>query len=324
MTYPARVDGRTDVEQRTKEFLERFLYYSARPEPGFRMDESGARVSLEFVRENDEELEVSEMVDLPEAPAHEELFEWLDLAEAILEEPKPLVFVELGAGYGRWSARFGRMAAFARTPVKHLILVEAEPNHVKWANQHMVDNGFPLSSFTVIDAAVSERNGTEYFYDRMPEGTPDNTPAAWYGQALFSAVQNYASSREERTRNRFLKKGNKERPLEGWGYRSVRTVTLERVLAGTDRVSLMDFDIQNSEADVVTNSIKVLNRKVARLHIGTHSERVEQILNETLSMNNWEPVRLLPGRKCYPVDGLGDIEFVDGVQTWINPRLRTS
>lgn len=316
----ARVDGRTDLDLRTTEFLEYFLTHNGSPQPGFRLDESGTRVSLEFL-DNRGETEFSETTDLLKVAVNEELFEWLDLAETILDEKEPLVFVELGAGYGRWSARFGRLAAFARKPVSHLILVEAEPNHAKWATQHMVDNGFPLASFTVIDSAISDRNGTDFFYDRMPEGTPGNTPAAWYGQALHSAVQNYTESGPRKPRDWFRTSRKKEKPLEGWGYRTVKTVSLERILVGTDRVSLLDFDIQNSEADVITNSITVLNEKVARLHIGTHSEQTEQILQETLSENNWKPVRLLKGRDCYVVEGLGEIEFVDGVQTWINPRL---
>lgn len=248
----------------------------------------------------------------------EEIFEWLDIASSIHEAQHPLTFVELGAGYGRWSARFWRLADFAGSRDTKIVLVEANPTYAQWAQRHMEDNCVPSGSWEVVMAAISEREGRALFYDRMPSSQGDSRPGFWYGQSLVSA----AHSKREDFRTGFLNLLRRSRSLmEGWAAIRVRTLGLGDLLKGLPRVSLMDLDIQNSEGDVVRSGISHLDHKVERLHIGTHSQQAEISLRETLGSHGWRCLRDYPSNATHDVPGWGPISFQDGVQTWINPRL---
>ena len=43
-------------------------------------------------------------------PVDEEVFEWIDIIDSAVHHSHEFVFVELGAGYGRWSARAYKIA----------------------------------------------------------------------------------------------------------------------------------------------------------------------------------------------------------------------
>ena len=105
---------------------------------------------------------------------NEEYFEWLDLLESIKAwKPGsgPYTFMELGAGYGRWSVR----AAFARK-LARIIAVEAEPTHFDWLRQNFVDNGLKSDRHKLIHAAVSDvSTGCLFLHGR---------PSEWYGQRI--------------------------------------------------------------------------------------------------------------------------------------------
>ena len=98
-----------------------------------------------------------------------------------------------------------------------------------------------------------------------------------------------------------------------------------------DKVSLVDFmhmDIQGSEFDVLSCAIEMLNKKVKKIHIGTHSPDVEPtkgrdmdfLIHALFQDHGWQIInRIAPlSRKKY--NGY-TVDFVDGVQTWNNPKL---
>src|SRR5215212_6203606 len=70
----------------------------------------------------------------PDYPAFdEEYFEWIALVEAVSEARDTFVFVELGAGYGRWCVRAALAAGDLRF---ECTAVEAEPTHCRWLREH--------------------------------------------------------------------------------------------------------------------------------------------------------------------------------------------
>ena len=221
---------------------------------------------------------------------NDEYFEWISVLEAATAATQRFVMIELGAGYGRWLVR----AALAvkrhhgDLPIK-LIGVEAEPTHFQWLKQHLRDNGIDPAEHKLIEAAVDEKEGEVAFY----VGKSDT----WYGQAIVDHTNTAPET-----------------------IQKVRTVRLDSILSSLDSVDLIDLDIQGVEFVVLRSAIPALNEKVKRVYIRTHRHDIERQLRTLFRRNGWYK---LDDYVCEATQSTpwGDIEFGDGVQTWINPRL---
>ena len=183
----------------------------------------------------------------------------------------------------------------AGLPVK-LIGVEADPQHFAWMQEHFRNNGLDPNQHLLIEAAVMAADGTSHFQS----GATD-----WYGQQAFKAEDDpdwFPADHPDVS------------------LRQVRAVSLSTVLDGIPFVDLVDMDIQGSEADVVLASTDLLQRRVRRIHIGTHGAAIEDSLRQAFRSMGWT-CRWdfsLHGRRETPY---GTVRFDDGVQGWINPRL---
>ncbi|MBI5057046.1 MAG: class I SAM-dependent methyltransferase [Nitrospirae bacterium] len=218
----------------------------------------------------------------------EQYFEWTDVLEAACSSSGRFVMIELGAGWGRWLIR----AATALRKINHipslLIGVEAEPDHYRWMVQHFLDNGIDPDSHQLIEAAVSDRDGNVMFYT----GRADE----WYGQAIAGKITASSSAKD------------------------IRSVSLNTLLAPLDSVDLIDLDVQGEELSVLSAASAELDRKVKKVHIGTHSLQVEKGLRAMFGKMGWISVYDFPCGGTSTTQ-YGDIIFLDGVQTWINPKL---
>jgi FkbM family methyltransferase len=215
---------------------------------------------------------------------NEEYFEWLDLLESIQAwKPGsgPYTFMELGAGYGRWSVR----AVFARR-LTRIIAVEAEPTHYEWMKQNFADNGLKSDRHKLIQAAVSDMPGGCIFMT--------GRPSEWYGQRILQ-------------------------PGESVEFGSiVNTVTLSELLE-REFVDLLDMDIQGHELAVLRAGLEALNQKVKRIHIATHGAEIERELRNLLAPK-WKAIWDF-GCGEIRYTPYGAIEFQDGVQSWVNSRF---
>lgn len=99
----------------------------------------------------------------------------------------------------------------------------------------------------------------------------------------------------------------------------VRGITLNTILRDLPRVDLVDLDLQGAELDVLGASVERLDAQVKRVHIGTHGADIEDGLRALFGAHGWWLVNDYPchSRSSTPY---GEIEFQDGVQTWVNPR----
>jgi hypothetical protein len=80
------------------------------------------------------------------------------------------------------------------------------------------------------------------------------------------------------------------------------------------------MDIEGEELKVISAAIDVLNQRVARLHIGTHSHDIETGLRQLLAAHGWECKADYPCAQVSPTPW-GPVQFVDGVQSWVNRGL---
>jgi FkbM family methyltransferase len=264
------------------------------PRPGFSSDFTGARFR--------EELDYGIVHGYP--PIDNEYFEWIDILESVAEARGPFVMAEIGAGFGRWSARAVCAARNIGIPAR-VVAVEPEPLHFEWLQRTFRDNGI---EGTAINAAVGAERGKAQFY---VEGYGQDA-SSWYGQCLaWDAGSSEGGSYCGRPVS-----------VHPSGYRSVtvETMTLSDVLAPFARVDLVDMDIQGAETTVIRSSWEILNRKVKRLHIGTHSAEVEDSIRRLLTVEGWE-CKADYGCCAEHHTSWGNVQFVDGVQSWLNPHL---
>jgi FkbM family methyltransferase len=248
-------------------------------------------------------------------PFDEEYFEWIDVLESVVQARDTYTMIELGAGFGRWMVRAGvAMRQSANLPC-HYVGVEAEPLHFNWIPMHFRDNGIDPGGQRFLRAAVSDRSGYAHFYVGTPS-IADNTAAEWYGQQLINSHEVPAKTDEDEYLGLPV-------ITHQSGFKSVRvrTVSLSEVLYNVSKVDLLDMDIQGQELKVISAAIADVTAKVKRIHIGTHSAQVELGLRQLLAGSEWQCLADYPCSSTNPTPW-GPIAFQDGVQSWVNSRLK--
>lgn len=269
----------------------------------------GARCKLHFSREIRSSSELYIKATVPHLS--DEYFEWISLLQAAKRASGSFTVVELGAGFGRWSARAVLAAKQCGITDIKAILVEAEPCHAEWCKEHMIDNA--ISNFEVIEAAVGAQKGEMLFVVREPN--KDFAPSDWYGQAANWTAENYHVATEETYYGHpVIDNGT------GWGSIKVPVLPLDEILSATKSVDLIDMDIQGAEAEVVESSMAVLNAKVKAIHIGTHSTEIEGRVRSSFESHGWRRIWDYPLQQRVDTP-FGPVSFDDGVQTWENPHF---
>ena len=228
------------------------------------------------------------------------VFDWLILLEAVVEARNAFTMAALGAGWGRWlvAAAFA-VKQYSNMPFR-LIGVEAEPTHFRWMLQHFRDNHLDPSAHDLIEAAASERSGQAWFY----VGKPDS----WYGQSIIPDGALDAITDAVETE------------YNGENARLVRTVDLAELTDRYGRIDYLHMDIQGAELEFLSSRPTILNRKVERVLVGTHSTDIENGLRRLFSDLKWHCQYDFPMNGRVLVDDVV-VELGDGVQVWINPSL---
>jgi FkbM family methyltransferase len=231
---------------------------------------------------SDDELRFVTVTPPPPGP---EMFEWIDVLEAVTRAEGEFTMLELGAGYGRWTVN-AAVALRAYSGLTHsLTAVEAEPTHFRWLELHCRDNDVDAD---LVQAAVAPSRGSVEF------GV--GRPASWYGQAIADGTW------------------NPERVV------TVDAVRLTDLLEPFERVDLIHCDIQGAEAAVFEQAATAVDAKVQRVHIGTHGPEIELRLRRLFSSLGWENVNDYACGTSAETPW-GTMDFQDGVQTWVNGAL---
>jgi FkbM family methyltransferase len=289
----------------------RFPTYSGPVDAGYVVDFLGIKTRCEFLAATASE---AMNVQTGYPPLDNEYFEWIALLESVSTAKDRYTMMELGAGYGRWAVRAARAVMVYRQIPFHLVAVEAEPRHFKWLGHHMRDNEIDPREQRLLKAAVSDKPGEMLFYIARPEGG-NNEAAEWYGQALTNSYEVVGKA----TQSSY--EGHDVLELKG-GWRTIRTacVLLKDIMPDVGRIDLIDMDLQAEELKVVASAIEVLDCRVVSLLINTHERAIEDGLRKLLTAHRWE-CKL--DYKCLETNATpwGPISFLDGIQSWVNPRL---
>ncbi|MBU6384114.1 MAG: FkbM family methyltransferase [Verrucomicrobia bacterium] len=247
--------------------------------------------------------------------ACEAYFEWIDVLEAVDEAKDQFLLVEIGAALG-YRGRDAATAAKARGIPYHLVFIEGEPARAEESiHLEMQKNNIPESQYTIFPYCVGSTEQDVMFYISHQGQNLD--VRNWFGQrAVFQEDKMiqwlptvYMGRQVGRT-------------MQGYDAVMVRQKKLSDLLNLVRQpiIDICDFDIQGSEAEVIDESLAILNNRVKRLHIGTHSHKIEATLRSLLKKNGWRLIRDYPCAQENDTE-YGRAKFEDGIQTWLNSRL---
>lgn len=230
----------------------------------------------------------------------EHVLDWEPMLRAVVAAGDRFTMVALGAGWGRWLT--GAAAACRQLGKAYRLTgVEAEPDHFRWMQQHMQDNGIPPDRVRLLAAAASGSTDPCWF--------PVDDPG-WYGQSIRPMPADSEQSGAT--------------VLDGRSYRRVDSVTVEDILDDVP-VDYLHMDIQGTEYDFLARNPSLLTRSIRMINVGTHSASIERRLRSLFVAEGWEAVQdfTLGSTADLVVDdeSAGHVTFGDGVQVWRNPRL---
>jgi FkbM family methyltransferase len=240
----------------------------------------------------------------------EEYFEWIDVLEAVANARDQFTMIELGAGFGRWGVRGAQAARQKGIREIDIRFLEAEPQHAAWVREALVLNGLREDEARVVEAAVSYAgrpipfivsweglNAANLYGQRITEPLGTKSDEVYFGKSVY----HHGSQ----------------------GTIFVDPITIEALVEDTQRIDLLDMDIQGAEAEVIPNAIETLNAKVRRVHIGTHGSHIETTVRSVFAAAGWEPLWDFGAGETRETV-YGEVTFGDGIQTWLNPRLTRS
>lgn len=288
--------------------------FAVRPQSkGWYVEGLGVRTDASFMDMS--KWHIKEFTPCAEPPFDENYFEWIDLLTAVAEAKEKFVMVELGAGYAPWLVCAAVALRQIDGPPCHLVAVEAEPTRFAWITKHFQDNGIDPKPHKFVRAAIVPEGSSEsaWFLVGDPQSTYGASlqPEKWVPTIISHRWVGVRATLRRAVR-RFL---GKQRP------QMVPTITLSTLLEDIERVNLLDLDIQGAELPVLKSAISVVNKKVRRIHVGTHGTEIESGLRELFQSHQWTNVFDYASGTTTETP-YGKIEFQDGVQSWLNPGLK--
>ena len=272
----------------------------------FHYDYLGVRTDPKFWRNTNVTPRGRHLRDYP--MVGEQYFEWVFVAETAWEcrHRNSFTMIELGAGYGTWLLRAHHSFRQLSDRPVYLIGVEGDVHHYQWMREHFLNNRIDPDQHHLINACVSDSEGMMAFMD-------SDNPDAEYGLKGLREDDQHKFLEDEKPGHTFVDDS-------GQRYRTIRAITLNRLLEDLDRVDLIHMDIEGYEFRVVSQSIKALNEKAARLLIGTHSPAIESALTQILKTEGWTLLYDFAQGEATETEW-GPIQFRNGCQAWLNPRM---
>jgi FkbM family methyltransferase len=256
----------------------------------------------------------------------ETYFEIADWFYSALDASDRYVAVSLGAAYGSQLVGAWKALQAVNPMPAHLVAVEPVPVNCEWTRKHMLDNGIDPDEHSIIQVALGADNEPILF----PIGAPGAGVTSAIGVNSASSRQVYvdifqqSDQSEQILRNIFLYNSTGVSQELGLGYlgeiKFVSALTLRDVLSPFDRIDLLEVDIQRSELDVIAPCFDTVNRKVRRVHIGTHGRDIHAALRALFSNAGWQIVFDYAPDSRHETER-GVLELGDGILTARNPAV---
>lgn len=310
--------------------LDRIKPWSGHVAAGYAVDALGIFTDARFLVSSTGRFQArDETTQRPSLPTWGERY--LELADWLLaarDARDYFVAVSLGAAYGGQLVLASKALAAINPLPFRLVGVEPVPENCAWMRRHLADNGLDPEQHWIVQAALAADNEPVLF----PVGAP--------GSGRNGCTDTNAALSRQTYADLICARGAAEQALEnilrynstGLGYdlgdrfhgevKFVSAITLHDVLMPFDRVDLLEADIQHAEINVFPPFIDVLNKKVRRVHIGTHGREAHELLRMLLSGAGWELVFDYSPDRSHMTEQ-GRLDLIDGVLSARNPTLAT-
>jgi FkbM family methyltransferase len=246
-----------------QEVVRRHALPGARGTPGYPTNFLGVRIDPKFFPTILEgRAGEVECIPIP-ANWHADVAEWGAALRAVDLAYESFTVVELGCGSGCWINNTGVAARRAGLDV-HLIGIEGDAGHLKFADEAYAANGFAMQQVTLHHGIAASGNGVALFPRQQHPGKD------WGLEPIFDAT--------EQQRHDAAQSGS---------HYQLPMIALDDIIAAYQRVDLLHIDIQGGEVDLITGCLPVINDKVGYLVVGTHSRQIEGRLMDTLLETGW-------------------------------------
>ncbi len=219
-------------------------------------------------------------------------FEQAAVHKAVAAARNQFTMIELGGGYA--ARTVDAHAALQRhNPLPcHFVVVEAEPTHFQWAQQHMRTNGIDPEVHWLINALVGIDNRPRVFM--LGEGFYGNGIAADEDVKQLVANLQGDISPAQVLQNLLLEgRCGVQQPysvadgIRHFDFGFVSSMPLRDILQPLECVDLMDVDIQGGEREVLPGAMDAINRKVKRIHLATHGAELHQDMWDLFFEHGW-------------------------------------
>ena len=222
---------------------------------------------------------------------HGDVLEWVGTLRAVLEAKHRFTMIELGAGWAPWCV-VGYLASTQRAiPDIHLIAVEGDRGHIRFARENFAANNVPESCVTLIHGIAGIEDGEALF--------PQARNASHTYDGAATAPQTH--------------------PADGDGLEQVLSYRLETLGRGYTPIDLIHCDIQGAETALFEQALPWANAAVRRIVIGTHSFAIDRALITLFGRAGWQAEGI---NACVIREEAGAPTCIaDGTQIWHNPNL---
>jgi FkbM family methyltransferase len=220
-----------------------------------------------------------------------DVLEWVGTLRAVLEATHRFTMIELGAGWAPWCV-VGCLASKQRDIRDiHLIAVEGDEGHIRFARENFSANNVPESCVTLVHGIAQTEDGEALF----PKA--GNASKTYDGAA--TALQAYSTA-----------------PV---GLDRLRSYRLETLARGHEPVDLIHCDIQGAEVSLFEQALPWASAAVRRIVIGTHSFAIDRALVTLFGRAGWQAEGI---NACVMREDAGPpVVISDGTQVWRNPSL---
>lgn len=277
------------------DLLKRFQTTLTNGDPEFVTDFLGVRHRVTSLWPSARALAGS-LLDLPiPGDFHADTIEWIGLLKAICCATEGFSMIELGAGYGTWSVAGAVAAKKLGIQRMDIYAVEADPRHFSDMPTHFRDNDLDpsQSNIRLIHAAVGTSSGVIKWPKVYDEG---------WGLSTLDATG---------------------RDNEGRHYAEtidIACVSLTELLSVQPEWTLVQFDVQGDEAELIPSSLSMLKERVRWMVVGTHSHEIHNDLLACLGKTGWrleheKPAEVVFNPKAATVQAM---TVKDGTQVWSN------
>jgi FkbM family methyltransferase len=218
-------------------------------------------------------------------------------------------FVEVGAGWGPWTALMAKLAERKGFAKVTSIGIEADEKRFAGLQSHLFENGLLPSA----DATTGTTGAVTVHALRA---------AGWWREETLFFPRNASI---EDAGLAVTRSGGETTDYRGqvFDHERVPAISIPDLCAPYAVVDFMHIDIQGAEWELISNAIDFFCSKVRCMTVGTHNRKIEGDLIELLIQKNWKLFREKPCRFYGMADSptLTGLTYKDGSQLWRNMSL---